>query len=274
MRRWFSEAAGEIAAAVRLLVRTIAEHVRSPSRVDWLIICGGVLLSILTIGIGIMQTGMFSRSSLFDPSRIPDEALMTGGDISLAMFQEPVRDMPGRFPARTHKPKIAERYVNGGPDPDHFFPAHDLVEVHDPRVWWESENDDHTGDTENDHIMHRALEVPLRRLIELVVAKGGTLKVQDTYRESGIHNHRSLHKEGRAIDITCDELGLEMLARLAWAAGFGWVYHEVPKRGGAHVHASVPAEGMFLTDRQRQVVEAEIMRLHNERTATQVAQDG
>ncbi len=87
--------------------------------------------------------------------------------------------------------------------------------------------------------MHHAIETPLRLLIELVHREGGTLEIHDAYRPEGVHNARSLHKEGRALDMTCDELGLERLACLCWAAGFDWVYYEASARGGAHVHCSV-----------------------------------
>ena len=106
-------------------------------------------------------------------------------------------------------------------------------------MWWESDNDEAQGDTEDDHLVHYALEESLRRVIELVVQEGGTLEVHDAYRATGVHSPKSLHKQGRAVDLTCDELGLERLAILTWAAGFDWLYHEAPKRGGHHVHASV-----------------------------------
>lgn len=150
---------------------------------------------------------------------------------------QPVRDIPRRFPARTYLPKRREGAASVSIDQVAFNPDRDLIEVHDDRVWWESEHD--VNDTENDHVIHRALEIPLRRLIELVSAEGGTLKVQDSFRPHGIHAPRSLHRQGRAVDLTCDELGLERLAQLAWAAGFDWVYYEAPRGGGHHVHASV-----------------------------------
>jgi hypothetical protein len=155
-------------------------------------------------------------------------------------YSMPVRDEPRRFKARTHLPRKPERFASGAVNAAAFFPKYDLVHVDDPRVWWESEHD--SGDTEDDHIMHRSVEEPFRRLVELVARHGGTLKVQDAYRAEGIHAKRSLHKEGRALDLTCDELGLEKLSKLCWAAGFDWVYFEAPKRGGAHVHVSVRAE--------------------------------
>lgn len=163
--------------------------------------------------------------------------LMMGPPAPEIDLASPVREVPRRFPARTFLPKRREGLASISIDQVRFDPDRDLTEVHDDRVWWESEHD--VGDTEDDHLVHRALEVPLRRLIELVSAEGGTLKVQDSYRDQGIHSSRSLHRQGRAVDLTCDELGLERLAQLAWAAGFDWVYYEAPQRGGHHVHASV-----------------------------------
>ena len=149
----------------------------------------------------------------------------------------PVREIPERFRADTHRPNSPEAKISGGRVPEQFSPGRDLTYIDDTRVFWESDND--TNDDECDHSMHKAMEQPLRLLIELVHAADGTLEVHDSYRASGIHNARSLHKEGRAIDLTCDELGLEELSKLCWAAGFDWVYHEASSRGGAHVHSSV-----------------------------------
>lgn len=148
-----------------------------------------------------------------------------------------LRDKPARFKPNSHKPNIKESQASGSIDLDTFSPGKSLVFVDDTRVWWESDND--KNDTEDDHSMHKAMEAPLRRLINLVTEQNATLKIQDTYRASGIHNPRSLHKEGRAIDLTCDELGLEELAKLCWMAGFDWVYYEAKAKGGAHVHCSV-----------------------------------
>jgi hypothetical protein len=118
-----------------------------------------------------------------------------------------------------------------------FSPDRDLVRIEDDRVWWESEHD--RNDTEDDHVFHYAMEEPLRRLIELVDKTNAKLKVQDAYRDQGIHAKESLHKQGRAVDLTAEGISLEKLAKLCWAAGFDWVYYESPRRGGAHVHASV-----------------------------------
>lgn len=148
----------------------------------------------------------------------------------------PVRPEPDHFRVNTYLPRRREGDTSGSIDLATFSAGRDLVYFDDKRVWWESDNDN--GDTEDDHSMHRSVVLPLRRLIELVDSNGATLKVQDAYRASGVHNPRSLHREGRAIDLTCDDLGLEKLAKLCWAAGFDWVYYE-SKAGGPHVHASV-----------------------------------
>ena len=167
----------------------------------------------------------------------PKEPAPTSPTQSKIDYSRPVRKIPDRFPARTQMPATREGAASISIAKVSFDPDRDLMAVWDDRVWWESEHD--IGDTENDHIVHLAMEEPLRRLIELVSREGGTLEVQDTYRETGIHAPKSLHKQGRAIDLTCDELGLERLAALTWAAGFDWVFYEAPQRGGHHVHASV-----------------------------------
>jgi len=148
-----------------------------------------------------------------------------------------IRPVPLHFPPGTHLPRIPERLASGPISPATFSPEHDLVLFDDPRVWWESDHD--CGDTENDHLMYPALVPPLKRLIELVEKHGGHLKVHDAYRADGVHSPRSLHKEGRAVDLTCSGLPLEDLARFAWAAGFDWVYYEHHRGGGDHIHCSV-----------------------------------
>ena len=148
-----------------------------------------------------------------------------------------LRPMPSSFRGNTYRPNIREGEASGSIDMGSFSPGKMLAYVDDPRVWWESDND--VGDTECDHSMHAAMEAPLRRLMDLVHERDGTLEVHDAYRPAGIHNAKSLHREGRAIDLTCDELGLEELAKLCWMAGFDWVFHESKARGGAHVHCSM-----------------------------------
>jgi hypothetical protein len=181
------------------------------------------------------------------PDAGPDDG---GADAEVALLS-PVRPFPDKFPRRTHLPDMKEAEASGAVSNSLFSAGRDLVFVEDDRVWWESDNDGEEDD-ECDHSMHRAMVLPFRRLVELCVASNATLRVQEAYRPSGIHSTLSLHKEGRALDLTCPTLdpdcpnpekptqkSLEMLSKLAWAAGFDWVYYECPKNSGPHVHASV-----------------------------------
>jgi hypothetical protein len=145
------------------------------------------------------------------------------------------RELPAHFPLDTHLPPCRETKASGAINPNTFSAGDDLIRFDDERVWWES---DHVrnGD-ENDHIINRAMKVPLEKLIESVYQLGGSLKIQDAYQPAGEHGRTSLHKEGRAIDLTCTDMSLETLAKLCWLAGFDWVYYEA--KGGAHVHCSV-----------------------------------
>lgn len=169
-----------------------------------------------------------------------------------------IRPFPDKFPRRSCMPDVREAEASGAISNSMFSPGRDLVYVEDERVWWESDFDGDTDD-ECDHSMHHSLEPPFRRLVELVAASNATLRVQEAYRPATIHATTSLHKEGRALDITCpdldpscpmtdprdgkqvlpSQLSLEILAKLCWAAGFDWVYYEVPKGSGAHIHVSV-----------------------------------
>jgi hypothetical protein len=169
-----------------------------------------------------------------------------------------VRPFPDKFPRRSCMPDVREAEASGAISNSLFSPGRDLVYVEDERVWWESDFDG-DADDECDHSMHHSAEPAFRRLVELVVASNATLRVQEAYRPATIHAPLSLHREGRALDLTCPDLdpacprtdptngkqvlpsplSLEILAKLCWAAGFDWVYYEVPKGGGAHIHASV-----------------------------------
>lgn len=185
---------------------------------------------VLLIGMGLRQ---ISRGPSPAPPPVSDPTPLTPEPPSF----DPIRPEPSRFSRNTHRPSHPEGTTSGSIDPTLFSAGRDLVYVDDARIFWESDHD--KNDTECDHSIHHAMETPFRLLIELVDRAGGTLEVQDAYRAGGnIHNSRSLHKEGRAIDVTCDELGLEKLAKLCWAAGFDWVYYE-DSGGGPHVHCSV-----------------------------------
>jgi len=196
---------------------------------------GASLLLILLIGLGL---GLRRVARLRASGKRPAACTrVVAAEVDLT---KPVRSLPAHFRRNTYLPDIRESTASGAVNPELFSAGRDLVYVDDSRVWWESDND--ANDTECDHSVHRSMQAPLRRLIELVDARAGVLEVQDSYRANGVHSSRSLHKEGRAIDITCDELGLEELAKLAWAAGFDWVYYEAKPKGGPHIHASVRRE--------------------------------
>lgn len=192
----------------------------------------GIMSLLILIGMLTYISRASVRYSYTPPSR---EAV----DQSAAHLLTAVRSEPDVFKPNQRMPHRSEIRSSGAIHLKTFFPEYDLVHVDDPRVWWESDND--KNDVEDDHLVHYAMELPLKRLIELVAREGGQLKVQDSYRDEGIHYPKSLHKEGRAIDLTCENMTLEKLAKLCWAADFDWVFYEAPKTGGHHIHASVRA---------------------------------
>ena len=152
----------------------------------------------------------------------------------------PVRAAPAYFPPNSNMPTGKEVNTSGAIHLESFDPQKELIRFDDPRVWFESDQDTH--DTEDDHQIHRAIEIPLKRLVNLIEKRGGKLKVQEAYREASdkrkIHLETSLHREGRALDLTDDVLGLGDLAKLCWQAGFDYVLYEVPSKGGRHLHCS------------------------------------
>ena len=165
----------------------------------------------------------------------------------------PVRDAPETFRRNAHMPDLRESEATGGIDLDSFSAGRDLVWVDDARCWWESDNDADEHDTEDDHSMNAAIVEPFRRLVNLVAAAepGYQLRVQECYRAAGVHSPKSLHCEGRALDLTFERLEgekltpfekvavYEKLAKLCWQAGFDWVYYEQARGTGPHVHVSV-----------------------------------
>lgn len=237
---WLASVWGEVRSQAAHLWRILGgRDVRAPGWHRWL--PGASFFSatlVIAIGLSLSSRAPANRYVIPPEKVFEVEAVeLPPEPVEVIDLTKPVRDIPRRFPASSRLPSGGEGSTSVSIGSVAFDPSLDLVEVYDDRVWWESEHD--RGDTEDDHLMHAAMEVPLRRLIELVSAEGGVLKVQDAYRDHGIHSPRSLHKQGRAIDLTCDELGLERLAALTWAAGFDWVLYEAPKGGGHHVHASV-----------------------------------
>ncbi len=152
----------------------------------------------------------------------------------------PVRPAPAAFPPDSNLPRGKEVYASGPIDLAHFSPTNDLVRFEDKRVWFESDHD--KIPEEDDHMIHRALETPLKRLVNLMEKKRGTLKIHEGYRaaeKNKIHLDSSLHCEGRALDLTSETMSLTELAKLAWQAGFDFVLYEKPRKSGVHVHCSV-----------------------------------
>ncbi len=190
------------------------------------ILCLGCTSAIVVFTVGVSRiTPARKRHGPLTMESVPDVIM-------------PLRQAPASFPIGTYLPRDREAEVSGAIDLSTFSPGRDLTYVVDDRAWWESDNDN--GDTECDHSVHQSLRAPLERVIQLVAERGDVLKIQDAYRPALVHNPKSLHKEGRAIDLTCDETPLEELAKLCWRAGFDWVYYERGSRSnGPHIHCSV-----------------------------------
>jgi hypothetical protein len=156
-------------------------------------------------------------------------------------LEHPVRPAPSAFPPDSNLPRGKEIYASGPIDLATFNPTNDLVRFEDDRVWFESDTK-RAVDKEDDHLIHKNMAVPLKRLVNLLEKRGGKLKVQDAYRpadKNKIHMAASLHCEGRAIDLTCEKIGLGDLAKLAWQSGFDFVLYEKPVKSGLHLHCSV-----------------------------------
>lgn len=155
-------------------------------------------------------------------------------------LHNPVRAAPASFPPDSNLPKGKESYASGPIDLDTFNPTNDLIRFEDSRVWFESDHDKVVE--EDDHEIHRAMEVPLKRLVNLTEKKRGTVKIHEAYRaveKNKIHLTSSLHCEGRAVDLTSDNMNLTELAKLAWQSGFDFVLYEKPRKSGVHLHCSV-----------------------------------
>jgi len=234
------------AATWRAFARSLARRLRPHA--PWLCaLLAGTILGRFGCG------GCDGRSDPESPPPIDDILPPPPPAAVLPDLRTPVRAAPVAFPRNRKMPGPRETDASGAIDPATFSPGRDLVWVDDPRCWWESDHDG-TADDECDHTMHAAIEIPFRRLVNLVEANepGLQLRVQECYRPAGVHTPRSLHCEGRALDLTLGRPGsdkslsgpegaaaLERLAKLAWRAGFDWVFNEWPRGGGPHVHASV-----------------------------------
>jgi len=203
-----------------------------------------VVTAVLVCVVGVGVCFLVERRG--KPPRVAkDTGAETEGTTQTAESQQPppdlhnpVRPAPATFPVDSNMPTGREVFASGPIDLATFKPDKDLVRFEDARVWFES--DHKRNPEEDDHIIHRAMEVPLKRLVNLLEKKGGKLKVHDAYRPTGIHLEKSLHREGRAIDLTSEKVSLSELAKLAWQAGFDFVLYEKPGRaGGEHLHCSV-----------------------------------
>jgi hypothetical protein len=111
-------------------------------------------------------------------------------------------------------------------------PAFDALET--------NENADIVFKNEDDKRMTKGLKAKLDSLATAVKTEWPErkLRVTEAWSDSSVHAAQSLHREGRAADLTADDkdqLKLGRLARLAVDSGFGWVFYEDDK----HVHASV-----------------------------------
>jgi hypothetical protein len=164
---------------------------------------------------------------------VPVDAVGASGKISTPV----ARTLPRRFPRNTNLPLGKESLTSGPIDLATFNPTQDLVRFQSPTVWFESDYD--KVRVEDDHLVHRSIVAPLERLVRLVNGNGGRLKIHEAYRCAGVHKSKSLHREGRSLDLTCEKLSLSELAKLCWVAGFDWVLYEHPRGGGDHVHCSV-----------------------------------
>ena len=205
----------------------------------------GIHLFVLLV---VVVNGSCSRNRGEEPPAPSESAPAEPEKPAPPVYQ--VRPFPEKFPRRSCMPDKKESEASGAISNSAFSPGRDLVYVDDPRVWWESDFDGETDD-EDDHSMHRAMEPAFRRLVELDAMSNATLRVQEAYRPSTIHSTLSLHKEGRALDLTFERIEgekltpfekvavYESLAKLCWQAGFDWVYYEQARGTGPHVHASV-----------------------------------
>ena len=167
----------------------------------------------------------------------------TAPTVNAPDLTKPVREAPAAFPKNSNLPRGRETLHSGAIDLKTFDAKRDLIRFEDKRCWFESDNDN-GKDTEDDHLINRAMEIPLKRLVNLLEQKNAKarLKIQDCYRPANanrIHLENSLHCEGRAIDLTVERATLSDLAILCWQAGFDFVLYETPKNSGDHLHCSV-----------------------------------
>lgn len=214
---------------------------RPPPRLVWPagLFLGGLLL------------GFLLRGAVPTPPPRPAPVVAPSIPATTADALRPAPDKP--ITKDHHWPADRESAVCGGIRLDDFSAGRDLVYVDDPTVWWESDQDAKENDTEDDHSMNVALEPAFRRLVALLAREKPDLqlRVQECFRAAGVHSARSLHAEGRALDVTVGrkdgsrlptaetEAAYSELASFCWQAGFDWVFFENATGTGPHIHASV-----------------------------------
>jgi hypothetical protein len=179
------------------------------------------------------------RSALRIPLCVPFLVLFAGcrdaGDApTLSRGREAPRDV---FRVGDYAPARPEIEVVGGADKPIRRRSRDyarLVECrHDSVVFKDEEKNG------ADRRMSRRAHERLHALARLVEREwpGKKPRVTEAWDEETEHGDRSLHYEGRALDITVSDLDTSKLGRLsalARAAGFDWVYFE----DATHVHVS------------------------------------
>jgi len=206
-----------------------------------------IIFAVLVLAVGVAACFLAERRGKAPqgrgerPASPEEEKAQHSSGTTTEDLHTPVREAPASFPADSNLPRGREIYASGPVDLKTFNSTNHLIRFEDKRVWFES--DTKKNAEEDDHIIHRAMEVPLKRLVNLLEKKGGgkaQLKVHDAYRPTGIHLENSLHREGRAIDLTGEGITLSELAKLAWQSGFDFVLYEKAKGGaGEHLHCSV-----------------------------------
>lgn len=110
----------------------------------------------------------------------------------------------------------------------------DLIENRNPRIVFK--NEEGTG---ADRFMTPKLNHAMNQLAELTQREwpGVSVRVTEAWDEDREHSAGSTHYEGRGADLTTSDRDLSklgMLAALAAASGFEWVYFE-----DDHIHVSV-----------------------------------